>query len=179
MPRTFPIMEPFCANETLTRLVPEATGQTYLGNNFVQLDANGRAAAAPATPTDGSLLTNVGFVLEPGHNYTANNAESQFGAEILANGKLIEITLSGVAAQGDLIPGRKYGLSIGAGSDGINYYYADRTKTAYGVVEFIRVSGRGLLANGEAVQTSGNVGDTNIRIIVRIAATAEIASGIF
>ncbi len=170
---TLSVREPFVANQLFSHLVPEATAQTFDGNSFVQLDANGRAAAAPATPTDGTLLTNIGFVLEPGHNYPTNTMENL--VEVCNRDTLIEITLTGVATQADLVPGKKYGLSID-NSTGRPIYVADRTKTTHGVVEFVRPAARGLLHNGKAVFTSGTVADTNVRIIVRITDAAGITS---
>lgn len=172
MPDTLPYQEPFPANECLSHLVEEATGQTFKGNSFIQLDANGRAAAAPATPTDGSLLTNIGFTLEPGHNFSANKLENM--VEVLDERKLIEITLGGAAVQTDLVPGKGFGLSIDPTT---GFYYADRTKTTHTVVEFVRISGRGVLPNGKAIQHTGIAGDTRIRIIVRIKDSAAIRSG--
>lgn len=169
MAEVFRVEEPFPVNECLSHLIPEATGQTFKGNSFVQLDANGRLAAAPPTPVDGTLLTGIGFTLEPGHNYPVNNLNSL--CEVMKEDKLIEITMSGVLAQTDTVPGKKFGLSID-GTTG--FYVVDRTKATHGVVEFVRLAGRGLLHNGKAILNTGAVGDTNVRVIVRITDAAGI-----
>lgn len=176
MPVTHGIRAPFVANQLFSHLVPEAAGQTataLTGDSFVQMDANGRVAAAPATPTDGTLLTGLGYALEPGHNYPSVTMENLI--EIANRDTLIEMTMTGVAVQTDLVAGKKYGLSID-NSTGSPIYVVDRTKTAQGVVEFVRLAARGLLANGPAVKQSGYAGDTNIRVIVRLADTAGINS---
>lgn len=175
MPDVLSIQEPFAANNLRSHLVQEATGQTFKGNNFVQVDANGRVAAAPATPVDGSLLTGIAFAIEPGHNYAANKMENY--TEVAEPSVPIEITLTGVCAQTDLVPGKGFGLSIDGAT---GFYVADRTKVTHTVVEFVKLAGRGLLATGKSpVGHSGDVGDTNVRIIVRIKASAGIptASG--
>jgi hypothetical protein len=175
MPKeTLAIREPFVANECLSHLVPEAAAQTFKGNNFITLNAAGRAIAAPATPASpvAADLLNIGFALEPGHNYTVSNMESM--VEITNRDVLIEVTLKGNSIpQVDLIPGTRYGLGIDGAT---GYYVADYARKGIALLELVRLSGRGILANGKAIYTSGYELDDNPRIIVRILASAGIPS---
>ena len=172
MPKTLAFKEPHPTREILSRLVREAALQTMDTNFFVTV--NGSGDIIPAVVNAAGSLS---MALEPGHNFAvvgANNLIEILQADTHTN---IEISLMGVATLANTAAGALFGINTQVVS-GKTIYVADSAQLNKTLI-CIGLAGRDSTAPASTPPSgwfsgSGSVGDTNVRVIVRFAATVAL-----